>query len=63
MRDRHLAEDVTQAVFIVLSQKAGKIRPGTVLSNWLFVTTRYAAGTADQESPWLGVWKSWVVPK
>jgi RNA polymerase sigma factor (sigma-70 family) len=46
VHDRHLAEDVTQAVFIVLSQKAGKIRPGTILSNWLFVTTRYAAANA-----------------
>ena len=42
----HLADDITQAVFIVLAQKASKIRSDVMLRDWLFVTTRYAAKNA-----------------
>ena len=31
-RDRHLADDVTQAVFLLLSQKAKKLAPRTTLA-------------------------------
>src|SRR4051812_8261572 len=44
--DRHLAEDVTQAVFIILAQKARSIRPDAPLSAWLLTTVRYAASNA-----------------
>src|SRR5678815_5448011 len=41
--DAHLAEDVTQATFIVLARKAAGIAPGTVLTAWLFRVARYTA--------------------
>src|SRR2546421_7713470 len=43
--DAHLAEDVTQAVFVVFARKARSI-PSKAVASFLFTTTRYAAKNA-----------------
>jgi len=42
-RDPQVAGEVTQAVFIILAQKSGRVSGDTVLSGWLFKTTRFVA--------------------
>jgi len=37
------AEEITQAVFIILARKGGKLSPDTILEGWLFETTRLTA--------------------
>src|SRR5205809_1106045 len=46
--DAHLADDVTQAVFLMLATKAraGAIGQRVVLAGWLYNATRYAAANA-----------------
>jgi uncharacterized protein (TIGR03435 family) len=44
--DAHLAEEITQAVFIILARKAAKLGKDTILSAWLYRTTRYVASNA-----------------
>ncbi len=41
LRDVHLAEDATQAVFLLLSRKAASIKSETHLGGWLFQACRY----------------------
>src|SRR5262245_21971627 len=39
----HQAEDICQAVFVILAKKAGSLRRGTVLAGWLYETARLTA--------------------
>jgi RNA polymerase sigma factor (sigma-70 family) len=43
VRDPHHAEEVTQAVFIILAKKAVSLRHDKALSSWLFQATRLTA--------------------
>ena len=43
VRDAHLAEDVTQGVFVALAQNAGGSPTEPVLSGWLHRTTQNLA--------------------
>ena len=47
-RSRDAAEEITQAVFILLMRKAGSMPDGTVLAAWLFKATRYTALNAGR---------------
>jgi RNA polymerase sigma factor (sigma-70 family) len=46
VRDPHLAEEITQVVFIILARKAAALGPKTILSGWLCRTARYASANA-----------------
>jgi uncharacterized protein (TIGR03435 family) len=39
----HAAEEIAQAVFIILAKKAGELRQKTILSGWLYQTARLTA--------------------
>jgi RNA polymerase sigma factor (sigma-70 family) len=46
VRNAHLAEDVTQAVFLILAKKKVPMDSEAFLTGWLYRTTRYAAANA-----------------
>jgi uncharacterized protein (TIGR03435 family) len=46
MRDPQLTEEVTQAVFIILAQKAGRLTEKTILPGWLYRTACYVSKSA-----------------
>lgn len=46
VHDPMLSGEVTQTVFIILARKARTLRPGTILSGWLYRTAQFAASKA-----------------
>jgi uncharacterized protein (TIGR03435 family) len=44
--DAHLAQDIAQAVFIILAQKAKSLGPRTIVSGWLYRATRHVCADA-----------------
>lgn len=44
-RNPHSAEEITQVVFVILAQKAKRLRKGVILEGWLYETARLTAIT------------------
>jgi RNA polymerase sigma factor (sigma-70 family) len=44
--DAHLAEEITQSVFIILARKAGSLRQSVRLTGWLYRTAQFVAADA-----------------
>jgi len=48
VRDSHLAEDVAQAVFVLLHRKAPRFPADSAMMSWMHKTARYAAANANR---------------
>ena len=48
--DDTLAGEVTQAAFLILAQKAGRLSAKTILTGWLYQTARLTAANALKEN-------------
>src|SRR5215469_12842106 len=46
VEDTHLAEEVTQGVFVILARKANALGAKTILPGWLCRTARYVSSNA-----------------
>ena len=46
LRDPHLAQDATQAVFVLLARKGTRLRSSVVLGGWLYRTATFVASRA-----------------
>ena len=46
VRNAHLAEEITQVVFVILARKSGSLGPQTILPGWLCRTARYTSSRA-----------------
>src|SRR3954471_23814247 len=46
VNDPHQAEEIAQAVFIILARKAASLGANTILPSWLYLTARYVAADA-----------------
>lgn len=44
-RNPHQAEEITQAVFVILARKSSQLRKGVILEGWLYQTARLTAVT------------------
>jgi len=44
-RNAHAAEEITQAVFVILAKKSGRLGAKVILSGWLYETSRLTAVT------------------
>jgi len=44
-RNPHSAEEITQAVFVILARKAKQLRKGVIVEGWLYETARLTAMT------------------
>src|SRR5262249_40187583 len=46
VEDPHLAQEITQVVFIILARKAKSLGPKTILPGWLYRTTQFVSADA-----------------